>query len=309
MANPLKRHQRRELIRQLILSGASDSELTEQVVAGFTIEGGGPHQGKTCKATAKTVRGDLASIADDYREAVTDIGAHARLTGSTIERLNQAAGAALLAGNYAAAVRSSVELLKEARKSRRFKTADDALQRRIDHALGRRHVPQPKKTGRPSKLNKKIIARISDDMRLGASQKSAGLRAGISTAALASWLARGRIDREVGRRTLFAYLVEEVEKASADLEVSCLATINQAIEDGEWQAGFRMLESKHPDQYLRRPSVQVNQATVINTEGPTIVTAVPIDQLAQLDVDQLRALAYEEEPLMIEAVAEEAPDE
>jgi len=287
----LKRSQRRELIRQLILGGATDAEIGEQFAQGFTIREG-PHTGKHVKATAPTIRGDLAAIADEYRELVTDATSVVRLEGSAVERLHQTAGAALLAQNYAGATRASVELIRAARDAARYDTADEDLDRRIDHALGRKYAPR-RRPGRPSKLNRAIVAQVADDLRLGMTRQAAAARAGVGAPTLYAWLAQGRDHQAAGRRSVFRELADAVERADADCQASALATINQAIRDGSWQAAFRLLECRHPDEYARRPAVAVQQNTVVQADGPAIVTGVPIAELADLSPDQLRAIAYD----------------
>lgn len=294
--NRLKPRERRELVKALVLGGIPDQDIVDDFGRGFTITDG-EHRGKLAKATPRAIRGDLEAIADEYRERAearhaTEIGA-----GTAMERLARVAVDAQDAERYGEAIRANVELLDHLAERRQLhRSAGDHVDAKISRALRRRHDQKPTKRGRgrPTKLTRKIIERVATGIRLEMTHKAAAVRARISEASFYAYLERGRLDAAAGEDSIYVEFLEAIERAEADAQASALATIWDAINDGTWQAAFRMLESRYPERFARRSPVAVQQTVQVAGQGPQVVQ-VNLRELEGFTPEQLRALAYDDD--------------
>lgn len=87
----------------------------------------------------------------------------------------------------------------------------------------------PKAVGRPTALTEKVLEVIAQAKRVGLPDYQAAHFAGVSAASLAEWKGRGELDRMEKRfDSVFARLVEALEKAAADRVAESLLRIRQA---------------------------------------------------------------------------------
>ena len=115
------------------------------------------------------------------------------------------------------------------------------------------------KKGRKSKLDSERQKKLLAAIRHGNDKKVACVLAGISEATLYRWLEQSK---KRGARAELREFRESLERAEAEAEVIKVGRINQAADNGRWQAAAWWLERKHPERW--------GQQTKIKTEvsGP-----------------------------------------
>lgn len=122
--------------------------------------------------------------------------------------------------------------------------------------------PKPKKKpmGAPSKLTPELIEQLANVLRRGAYVETAVAHCGISKASYYSWARKGADERKhimdggKPRKSfaLFLDLLDTVERAMADAELSDLRVITEAAsEAGSWQAAAWKLERRNPSRWGR----------------------------------------------------------
>lgn len=102
--------------------------------------------------------------------------------------------------------------------------------------------------GRPSKLTEATIRRLEQAIRLGATYAQACTYAGIGYSTFREWMNAGKRARRGRAREL----VERIERAEAEAAIALLAKIEQAANNGTWQAAAWKLERRYPEAYGRR---------------------------------------------------------
>ena len=94
--------------------------------------------------------------------------------------------------------------------------------------------------------------RLVEAVRSGLSRRGVAGRTGISKSLLQEWLARGLAGEQP-----YADLLDRVKEAEAEVEQRRIAVVQQAADDGTWQAAAWMLERTMPEEYaLRKPTEQ-----------------------------------------------------
>lgn len=120
--------------------------------------------------------------------------------------------------------------------------------------------PKVKPMGAPSKLTPELIKQLSNVLMRGAYVETAVAHCGISKTTYYSWTRKGAEERKhisdggKPRKTFGLYLdlLNAVEKAMADAELSDLRVITEAAsEDGSWQAAAWKLERRNPSRWGR----------------------------------------------------------
>lgn len=149
-------------------------------------------------------------------------------------------------------------------------------------------------SGRPSKINPKIQAKICDAIRAGNYIETAAAHAGIHKSTLYDWMKRGarekdRVEKAGGRAKVkkaeadFVAFSDAVEKALADAEVRDVMIIANAATT-DWKAAAWRLERKFPDKWGRKEKVQAQ------VEHSGAITSNHVD-LTQLSTEELKKLA------------------
>jgi len=115
------------------------------------------------------------------------------------------------------------------------------------------------KKGRKSKLDSERQKKLLSAIRMGNDKKVACAVAGISEATLYRWL---ELAQKKNARAELREFRESLERAEAEAEAIKVGRINQAADNGRWQAAAWWLERKHPERW--------GQQTKIKTEvsGP-----------------------------------------
>lgn len=115
--------------------------------------------------------------------------------------------------------------------------------------------------GRPLKLTPARKARLLEAISKGAARKFACKYAGIGPRTFREWVERGWLDREHDPpiNSVYAELVTDMEVAEGQAVVHWLDQIEQAANEGQWQAAAWRLERLYPESYGRRQVVDVNQ--------------------------------------------------
>jgi transposase len=119
--------------------------------------------------------------------------------------------------------------------------------------------------GRPTKLTPETVKKLTDAIQSGATYELACKYAGITYSLFASWRARGLA--EVARRDNprvkdgtpewiteqpFLDFFEAIQKAEGNAALGWLLKIEQAANQGHWQAAAWKLERRYPQDYGRK---------------------------------------------------------
>ncbi|HUY98596.1 MAG TPA: hypothetical protein VMW47_13445 [Verrucomicrobiae bacterium] len=136
-----------------------------------------------------------------------------------------------------------------------------------------------------SKLTPERSETILGLVRSGNYLQTACQYAGIDPGTLSRWLAKGRQDREQGRRTPHAEFAEACARAEAHAEAVRIQRVAKAAET-DWKADAWYLERRFPDRWGDRRTiamagaldVRVDQAFVLSPESALVAA----DLLAHL---------------------------
>jgi len=99
--------------------------------------------------------------------------------------------------------------------------------------------------GRPSKLTPETQEKICEAIRLGATYELACNSAGVSYTSFREWILRG----EKAKTGKFLVFSEAIKKAEGDATKKWLSHIEDAAQDGNWQAAAWKLERRYPANY------------------------------------------------------------
>ena len=125
--------------------------------------------------------------------------------------------------------------------------------------------------GRPLKLTPKVQEQICNAIRAGSYAEVAARFAGVASTTFYKWMALGD---GVDAKAPYKEFREEVESAKAVAEVRNIGLIQQAANNGTWQAAAWYLERTAPARWGRRSALEVTGA-----EGGPVKVDVPIDEL------------------------------
>lgn len=289
----LKRQERRHVLRDMVIAGATEAEIIDLFTVGFEIaDPHSPYRGRRAQASVRTVRTDLKALAREYQQRQTDTEHDDRGAGAALDRLSGTASAAAAAGKFGPAVRADIEVLKHTEpQAQRHKTFDHHLHARVDESMGRRPTKLTRPRGRRPKLNRIILERVADGIRLELTHEEAAVYAGISESSFYHYRDQGEADRRNDKASIYVQFVEALERAQVQVKARCMVTINKAIDDGSWQAAFRLLECRHPEQFARRQALAIDARVSVSQDAPAIVR-FDLRQLEAFSPEQLRAVAY-----------------
>lgn len=121
--------------------------------------------------------------------------------------------------------------------------------------------------GRPSKLDDPTRKKLSQALKIGLSQKKAAVYAGISETTFYRWRQRafeiddacnGNPDRIKDADDLELWeFWESIKKARVEGEISHLAVITDAANNGVWQASAWFLERSNPKEWGKRSAEEI----------------------------------------------------
>lgn len=307
MADPeiarMDKKERRALIRDLLIEGVDEARIIEDFGNGILITNPeSKHYNKTVKAGTAVVKRDLKAVGTVYRELFGAPLHGDRELGAAISRLRRIALEAESKKNFDAAIRANERIVELSAKLG-IKSTED-LNARIKRVLGtERAIPKAiRKPGRKSKWTPWAVDRVIEGARLGQPRGLLAARAAISKSLLKRWVSEARTCRELedegkpppndiedpAGKVIF---LDRLEIAEAEYVDRCTATINKAVDDGVWQCSFRSLESKHPDDFARRPPQTIkHQHSGPDGESP-IPVVVDVAKLAAMSTEQLEALS------------------
>lgn len=95
------------------------------------------------------------------------------------------------------------------------------------------------------------IAKVADAIRAGNYANVAARYAGIGESTFHLWMKKGADGQEP-----YVEFVEAVKSAEADAEIRNMALIQQAAQNGTWQAAAWYLERRYPHRFGRRERVE-----------------------------------------------------
>ncbi len=100
-------------------------------------------------------------------------------------------------------------------------------------------------TGRPTKLNERVMRQIADLVAAGVYLEAAAESIGVSRSTLHRWLGRGRI----ARSGIYREFILAVDVAAAKAETVATLEIRRAGSRGEWRASLAWLTRRVPDRW------------------------------------------------------------
>tara|TARA_R100001443_G_scaffold41757_1_gene55108 strand:+ start:942 stop:1406 length:465 start_codon:yes stop_codon:yes gene_type:complete len=142
--------------------------------------------------------------------------------------------------------------------------------------------------GRKTKCTAKTIARVAEGMRIGMTVELAAQYGGIGKDTFYRWL---KLANDPTADKVFSDFSDAIKAAEADNAARCLLVIDDAANDGSWQAAAWMLERRH--KYQRQAAVQVEttaepQMEIVDTTAAD-GRAMVIEHVAQLPEDLILA--------------------
>lgn len=138
--------------------------------------------------------------------------------------------------------------------------------------------------GRPTKRTQETISKILQAIEMGATKRLASLYAGIDISTFMDWQAR------------FPDFSEQVKKAEAKSALRWLAKIEQAANEGSWQAAAWKLERLYKDEYGRHVNTAhagPDGGAIQVTHGGTVSIEAVLDRLSSDVVERLAEVAAE----------------
>ena len=135
------------------------------------------------------------------------------------------------------------------------------------------------KKGRKSKLDSERQKKLLSAIRMGNDKKVACAVAGISEATLYRWL---ELAQKKNARAELREFRESLERAEAEAEVIKVGRINQAADNGRWQAAAWWLERKHPERWGQQTKIK---AEVSGPNGEPI--AISIEEARKVVLEML----------------------
>lgn len=131
-----------------------------------------------------------------------------------------------------------------------------------------------------AKLTPERADLVCESLRLGAHPTTAAMNAGLNPQTLSNWVKRGRMDRENGETSPYSLLVGQMEKATADAEVTALQNIHDAAEDPKfWQANTWLLERRFNKHWKRTEHVEMSGPNGGPVKHQVAVLMVDADKL------------------------------
>lgn len=140
------------------------------------------------------------------------------------------------------------------------------------------------KRGRPTKRTQETINRILQAIEMGATRRLASLYAGIDDSTFYDWQSR------------FPDFSDQVKKAEAKAALRWLAKIEQASNEGSWQAAAWKLERLYRDEYGRHVNAShtgPDGGAVQVTHGGVVSIEAVLDRLGPDIIERLAEVAAE----------------
>ena len=113
--------------------------------------------------------------------------------------------------------------------------------------------------------NEDVRKQFFNALRMGFSNEKACDYAGISEVTLYATINKGERDISQGKtNTVYANFVKEYKKARASFIMRHTAKIEQASEDGSWQASAWLLERRCPNEYGRQVKISEDNNGILS---------------------------------------------
>lgn len=139
---------------------------------------------------------------------------------------------------------------------------------------------------RPTKLNKDVIVRIGQAIKLGMTYEHAAQYIGVAYETFNRWMKEGA---NAESNTLKCQFYQVVKESEGTAVAACMAKIQKAATDGQWTAAAWILERRYPATYGRRV---VQQEISGPGGGPVRVVAEQLtdDELARIALEGVKEL-------------------
>jgi hypothetical protein len=123
------------------------------------------------------------------------------------------------------------------------------------------------------KLTIERIDDIEEAIRMGATRELAAKYAGITRSCLQKWLRDGKL----GKHPLKEDLVKRIRRAEGYAAMQWLKRIEQAAEEGTWQAAAWKLERLYPESYGR----SVPRVIIVNNSSNNADPPIDVSEFAR----------------------------
>lgn len=134
----------------------------------------------------------------------------------------------------------------------------------------------PAKVGRKPKYTPETMERIIAAIRIGASYQDAAQFGGIEYRTFARWMEQGAAQK----KTELSQFYQAVKRAETDACLKWLSKIEQAANDGVWQAAAWKLERRYPEVYGRRAPQQVQLSGTIEQHHSGSIGLTDLEKIA-----------------------------
>ena len=134
------------------------------------------------------------------------------------------------------------------------------------------------KPGRPTKFSKPIREAVIAAYSKGATQLIAAKSAGVSVAALKSWLLKGKREG----KGIYHRFFKDCEQAKAKGALACLEVVQTAASNGDWKSAAWFLERRW--QYTREATKQeevIEERKLAIQENPIDIVHEQLQELRQ----------------------------
>jgi hypothetical protein len=148
--------------------------------------------------------------------------------------------------------------------------------------------------GRPPKLTRDMLEAIDLGIRTGAPIVQVCQSEGINRDSYYEWKERGAVDREAGRRSLYAEFSDRVRIAEAKGEIGYWASVALGVKTGKaphvaaGKLALAALRTRWGKRYSQEPSRRgAAGATPPGEEPPAPTSSAPAPDLSKLSADEL----------------------
>lgn len=142
--------------------------------------------------------------------------------------------------------------------------------------------------GRKTKCTKQTIERVAAGIRLGMTHELSAQYGGINRDTFYRWL---KLAKQPDAAKCYSDFSDAIKAAEADNAARCLLAIDEAANDGSWQAAAWMLERRH--RYVKQQAIQLetHREPEMEVVDPTAEDgrAMVIEHVSQLPEDLIIA--------------------
>ena len=148
------------------------------------------------------------------------------------------------------------------------------------------------KAGRKPKLTLELVGRVKPYASLGLYNRTICGILNICERSWYEWLEKGEADIKHDKDTVYAQFVQILKKGESEFEARMFSKIQQAVDNGDWQAGAWVLERKFKKREENYNKMEKQQVEHSGRDGQAIEvkSSVNFDKLSVEDLDTLETI-------------------